>query len=907
MCTPAFPYENPAPSPENHITLNCTIRITSSGKLVLRATDNAGYSSTATQEGYIIDTLGPTFTVANVDTILNGLHNPVVYFQAEDPVGVKKYEINYTKDNQGEGVSPDITTETVTYTGEVQQLTLSLDPHEDSHVVEIIAYDNVDNTTTRRIIFPPEVTITAPTIISNTVINDTTVTITSPTNGNPIDNIEILGSASAGVTLGTCTDRNDNTDAPYDTTVTCEIHGIQSTGMVEIRAQDTKTGAVGSNLQKYFYDTTPADITINAPTKSKKDNISDVTVTITDNIELYVNGISIDNESTTAGTDNLLCQTDEDDKSIASCTLTITSSGNLTIKVKDRAGNSSTATEENFIIDRIPPEVTIDDPTVVNSNNQTSYTLSGTCTAGDNNPIITIDTQPHIAVCNPNNTWSLVTNLSSYPDGEIAVTAKQTDAVGNQTTKSTTLQKDTILPTVTVNRANGQPDPTNINLIRFSIIFSKPIKEGTLTKEDMDVTGSTTYQKGEMTKISDTEYELELTNLTDGDTITVDIPAGVCTDLAGNENTSSSSTDNSVTYEISSPTVTVNQADDQADPTNVNEVKFTIIFSELINEETFFTEDLEILGSNTATVSDSTKVNGTTYTVLVTNILPEETISLNLPAGKVEDLAGNKNIASTSTDNSVLYTTSRPIPTVELDGDQEENTNILPIKLKIHFSKPVKGLEQENVTILGSTTATIIDFTKEDGEYVEYFSIEIDNATDGDLIELEIAENTAQDMAGNLSTEISNSLVVKYDTTKPTVSINQADGQEDPTSTDSAKFTLVFSEPVIGLNPMILTVTGTTGLIKSITKISDTEYMVEIAGMTSNDTVRLSLDANKVRDLAGNLNEASTSADNSITYFVPKPIIPTPLDPKPIVKPKNPLLNISIPLSKLNRKKKLLI
>ena len=65
---------------------------------------------------------------------------------------------------------------------------------------------------------------------------------------------------------------------------------------------------------------------------------------VTDNIDLFSNSVTIDT-STTAGYNNLVCNTDENDKSIVNCTLTITSSGNLVIKATDKAGNFSTAIE----------------------------------------------------------------------------------------------------------------------------------------------------------------------------------------------------------------------------------------------------------------------------------------------------------------------------------------------------------------------------------------------------------------------------------------------------------------------------------------------------------------------------------------------------------------------------------
>jgi hypothetical protein len=51
-------------------------------------------------------------------------------------------------------------------------------------------------------------------------------------------------------------------------------------------------------------------------------------------------------------------------------------------------------------------------------------------------------------------------------------------------------------------------------------------------------------------------------------TVVASIPAGRASDLAGNLNTASTSSDNSVTFDGAAPTVTINQAGGQADPTN---------------------------------------------------------------------------------------------------------------------------------------------------------------------------------------------------------------------------------------------------------------------------------------------------------------------------------------------------
>src|SRR5256886_9575627 len=79
----------------------------------------------------------------------------------------------------------------------------------------------------------------------------------------------------------------------------------------------------------------------------------------------------------------------------------------------------------------------------------------------------------------------------------------------------------------------------------------------------------------------------------------------------------------------------------------------------------------------------------------------------------------------------------------------------------------------------------------------------------------------ATDAAGNLntaSTSTDNSVsFTPPDTTPPTVTINQAAGQADPTSTSPINFTAVFSEPVSGFTGTDVTIGGTAGGTKTVT------------------------------------------------------------------------------------------
>jgi prepilin-type N-terminal cleavage/methylation domain-containing protein len=106
------------------------------------------------------------------------------------------------------------------------------------------------------------------------------------------------------------------------------------------------------------------------------------------------------------------------------------------------------------------------------------------------------------------------------------------------------------------------------------------------------------------------------------------------------------------------------------------------------------------------------------------------------------------------------------------------------------------------------------------------------------------------------------------DTTPPTVTIDQAAGQLDPTSTAPVNFTVVFSEAVVGFTEADVTLSGTAGGTK--TKVltgTGTTYNVAVSGATAG-TLIATVAAGVAQDAAGNSNLASTSTDNEVTITV---------------------------------------
>lgn len=107
------------------------------------------------------------------------------------------------------------------------------------------------------------------------------------------------------------------------------------------------------------------------------------------------------------------------------------------------------------------------------------------------------------------------------------------------------------------------------------------------------------------------------------------------------------------------------------------------------------------------------------------------------------------------------------------------------------------------------------------------------------------------------------------DTTPPSVQIDEAEDQGDPTSSEPIQFTVFFSEPVVGFETGDVTLSGTAGATTAEVFDSgdQTFFFVVVSGMTTNGTVIATIAPNVATDAAGNPNTASVSRDNTVTYI----------------------------------------
>ncbi|MBI3934239.1 MAG: hypothetical protein HY316_06075, partial [Acidobacteria bacterium] len=309
------------------------------------------------------------------------------------------------------------------------------------------------------------------------------------------------------------------------------------------------------------------------------------------------------------------------------------------------------------------------------------------------------------------------------------------------------------------------------------------------------------------------------------------------------------------------PVPAINQAAGQADPTSASPINFTVVFNEAVTG--FATGDVTLsgtAGATTATVTGS----GALYNVAVSGMTGPGTVIALVPAGAATGtVSGLSNGASSSTDNTITFDNAAPTVTINQAATQPDPTTASPINFTVVYSEAVTGFATGDVTLsgtAGATTATVAGGPTT-------FNVAVSGMTTSGSVIASIAAGVATDAAGNLNAaSTSTDNTVTFDNVPPSVTINQAVGQVDPTGTSPINFTVVFSEPAAGFATGDVTLSGTAGATTAVVTGSGMTYNVAVSGMTTSGTVIATVPAGAAVDATGNSNVASTSTDNTVTF-----------------------------------------
>ncbi len=200
--------------------------------------------------------------------------------------------------------------------------------------------------------------------------------------------------------------------------------------------------------------------------------------------------------------------------------------------------------------------------------------------------------------------------------------------------------------------------------MKFTIDFGEAINVSTFTTSDITQVGDASSPVWSISDTGDHQvFDLNVTSVSSNGTIIPIIVAGRVMDLVGNSNTLSGGVDNSVTFiDLTGPSVTVEQAASQVDPTGTLPIRFTITFSEKINPATFTNADITQNGTAPGLVWGLSSTDNKVFTLTAIVASGYGTLIPSIDAGKVMDISGNWNFSSTSTDNSVTYVYTPPPP-----------------------------------------------------------------------------------------------------------------------------------------------------------------------------------------------------------------------------------------------------
>ncbi|HJU75215.1 MAG TPA: Ig-like domain-containing protein [Gemmatimonadaceae bacterium] len=317
------------------------------------------------------------------------------------------------------------------------------------------------------------------------------------------------------------------------------------------------------------------------------------------------------------------------------------------------------------------------------------------------------------------------------------------------------------------------------------------------------------------------------------------------------------------------PDVTINQASNQADPTSAEPIRFTVVFSEPVTG--FTGSDVSFTGSTaTGTLAAAVSGSGENYTVSVTGMTTSGTVRASIPAGAAVDADNNPTLASTSTDNTVQFNSPPPTVTINQTVGQPDPTTGGPISFTVVFNKAVTGFTASDVSFTGSTAGgTLVAAVSGTGPT---YTVLVTGMTSNGTVVASIPAGAAND-AGNqpnaASTSTDNS--VTFTVGSPTVTINQASGQADPTGATTVTFTVQFSEPVTGFTASDISFTGSTatGTLVAAVAGSGAFYTVTVTGMTGSGTIVVTIPAGAAVDADNNPTAASTSTDNTVNWVKP--------------------------------------
>lgn len=319
--------------------------------------------------------------------------------------------------------------------------------------------------------------------------------------------------------------------------------------------------------------------------------------------------------------------------------------------------------------------------------------------------------------------------------------------------------------------------------------------------------------------------------------------------------------------------------------TNADEIVFRITFNEAVNGVDV--ADFAVNGVLGATPGLTKVENGRLYDLRLSGAVMvnlNSTVDINLNVGhSITDIGGNS-LPDTQPATDETYNVDNTPPTVTINQSltQVDPASALPINFTVAFNEPIDATTFTTADIRQNGTATGITWSIINSGDNQNFTLSAIASSAGTIVpSLNAGSDAApvvRDRAGNHNFPSNNpgcvlpepnNCVQFNDTIPPTVTINQSGSQLDPTNALPINFTVQFSEPIntATFTAADITQSGTaSSVVWNIANSGDNRIFTLSATSSGYGTIVPSIAINRVTDLSGNNNAASTSTDNSVTF-----------------------------------------
>jgi hypothetical protein len=400
---------------------------------------------------------------------------------------------------------------------------------------------------------------------------------------------------------------------------------------------------------------------------------------------------------------------------------------------------------------------------------------------------------------------------------------------------------DQTAPTITLLTDGDSDGYINTSTASFSLTWLEPVDGLQVGDFTLVGTGSPVVQN--IVKVNPdvdgycTDWTFDVVGYSTGST-TVTVNANAVYDKAGNFNTGPGS--HSFYYDLTQPSVFLSSGSIIDGYTNVT---FPFVF------QTTFTDDVPI-DSSTFDVSDFTISNGTVYFKLFNgtnwdiyvNGITDGPVTIELPANKVKDLAGNDNTGSNVL--SFYYDKTRPAVSINSAEIVDGYANQSPVQFTATFTDTGSQIKDSTFTsgdiAVTNGTATNLAGTGNN------WTFDVIPSGQG-LVTVAISPNLISDNAGNLNTG-SNTISFTYDSVHPTPVITSSTVVNGGLTTSLLiNFQVTFDESVTGFTVDDIDASG--GTISNFAG-SGTTYTFDLAVVDGAYTVDIPSGAGK--DAANN-------------------------------------------------------